>query len=55
MGSRFIFVSGKANSPKVRLIAKIWKFQINFPCGLYLKEDISNAKPVTWNNWQVLN
>jgi len=55
MGSRSIFFSNAANAPKLRVSAKVWKFQIKFPCGFSLKENVANGKPVIWSIYQLLN
>jgi hypothetical protein len=55
MKPRSIFFKIRANSPKVRISAKVWKVDIKFPCGFYLKDNVAGEEPVKWAICQVLN
>jgi hypothetical protein len=50
-----IFLYDTANSPKIRISAKVWKVQIKLSCGFCLKENIENVKSAKWAFVQVLN
>jgi hypothetical protein len=54
-GFRSILCYKTANYPKIRILAKVWKFQLNIPCGFFLSENVISVKPVIWSVCQVLN
>jgi len=55
MKPRSKFLYSITNEPKIRLMAKVWKIQLKFPCGCCLKKNVENDKPVSLAICQVLN
>ncbi len=55
MRPRSIFFYNRANSEKIRMLAKVWKVQVRLTCGYYLKEINTNVETVKWTIYKVLN
>jgi hypothetical protein len=54
-GNRSILFYCTPNSPKIRLLAKVWKVQIILPCGCYFKKEVTNVKSAKLTFLQTLN
>ncbi len=55
MKPRSVFFYNRANSEKIRMSAKVWKVQIELPCGFCLKENVAGDKPAKLTIYQILN
>jgi hypothetical protein len=55
MKSKSVFFYMIANSGQLKITAKAWKTQINFPCGFWLKKDVVQYESVRWIIYQSLN
>lgn len=40
---------------KIKATTKVWKVQIELPCGFYLIKNEAHLETIKWNIWQLLN